>query len=77
MRTILVVIRGVGLNNVIQLSEAETEEMVQAFTLKAADPGFDETIYLRCRLHPMRTVRLERSVSSIPSILAVVGPCRW
>ncbi len=37
-------VRGVGLNNVIQLSEDKTEESVQTLTFKAADPGFNETI---------------------------------
>ena len=37
-------VQGVDLNDVIQLSEAETEELVQALALQAADPGFDEAI---------------------------------
>ncbi len=37
-------IGSVGLDNVIQLSEAETKEMVQAFSLKAANPEFNVAI---------------------------------
>ena len=44
----MVVIEGIGLNDVIQLSEAKTEEMVQALAPKAADPGFYEAIGDRC-----------------------------
>ena len=38
MWTVLVMIQGAGLNDVVQLSEAKTEEIVQALTLQAADP---------------------------------------
>ena len=48
MRTILVVVRGVGLNDVIQLSEAKTEELIQALAFKASDPRFDEAICDGC-----------------------------
>ncbi len=48
MRPILVVVRSVDLNDVIQLSEAETKELVQALALQAADPGFDEAICDGC-----------------------------
>ncbi len=41
-------IGSVGLDNVIQLSEAETKEMVQAFSLKATNPAFDKTIRDGC-----------------------------
>ncbi|MBN1943112.1 MAG: hypothetical protein JW849_07435 [Phycisphaerae bacterium] len=36
--------RLVILSNVIELSQAETEEVVQALSFDAADPAFDETI---------------------------------
>ncbi len=48
MRTILGVIQGIGMNDVIQLSEAKAEERVQTLSLKAADPGFDKAIGDRC-----------------------------
>ncbi len=37
-------IQCVSLDDMIQLPKTETEEMVQGFSLKAADPGFDVTI---------------------------------
>ena len=41
-------VQAVDLNDVIQLSEAETEELVQALAFKATDPGFDEAICDGC-----------------------------
>ncbi len=37
-------IQGVSLDDMIQLPKTETEKMVQCFSLKAADPGFDIAI---------------------------------
>ncbi len=37
-------VQGVGPNDVIQLSEAETEELIQTLTLQAADPRFNVAI---------------------------------
>ena len=51
MRPISVVVRGVGLDDVIQLSKAETEELIQALALQAADPDHAELLEdLRSRL---------------------------
>ena len=70
-------VQGVGLNDVIQLPEAKTEELVQALAFQAADPRFDEAICLCRRLHPMRAIRRERFASPIPFILAAIGICHW
>ena len=63
-------IQGVSLNDMIKLPKTETEEMVQIFTLKAPYPGFDVTICLGRRLHPMGTVRRERSASCIKGTMS-------
>ena len=44
VRTELVVIAGVLLHNVIQVSQCEAQEGVKAFSLQTTDPGLDEAI---------------------------------
>ena len=44
MRSVLIVIRGVRLNDMIQQSKTETEETIQTLAFKATDPRFDVTI---------------------------------
>ena len=42
MWTILVVIPGVRVNDVIKLPKAKTEKMIQALSLEAADPSLNK-----------------------------------
>ena len=70
VRPLLVVVVDEFVDYVADMAFAKKNHLVQTFTLYGPDEGFSISVCLRCRLHPMRTLRREYFASSIPFILA-------
>ena len=54
---VLVEEANVSLAGVIEMAEAEAQEVVQAFALERTDPSFREGVCLRRGMHPIRPMR--------------------
>jgi hypothetical protein len=63
-----VVVEAVGLDDMVQLPQAEAEEVVQTLGLEVGDPRLGVRICLRHQLHPVGAMGMESFASSIPSI---------
>ena len=56
------------LADVVEMTKAEAEKVVQRFAFHPADPSFRERVGLRRQLHPMVPIRHDFFRSYIPSI---------
>ena len=60
-----------------QMTLAQHDHMVKELSPQRSDESLDERICLRCRLHPVGTMRQECFASSIPFIRSVASNWRW